>query len=175
MFGSRAGAARFVDGLPIANDTLDRLLCDSRIQMVIKGQHGIVGVGRTTRSIPPWLARVVRTRDGECQMDGCTHSKWLQIHHIQPWSRGGPTELWNLVSLCLFHHQFVHEYEMTIEWGPDQKPIWRYASSGRIFNPKPPQIPRESRLRSSAKRKDYQLPDRQSPAWIAASWTGNSG
>ena len=169
ILGSRAGAARFMDGMPLADDTLDRLLCDSRIQMVIKGEHGIVGVGRTTRSIPPWLARVVRIRDGECQFEGCTHAKWLHIHHIDHWAKGGPTELWNLISLCLFHHQFVHESKFSVEWGPNQQPIWRYASNGQVFNPKPPQLTREARLRIFANRKDYEAPNRESPEWKAAS------
>lgn len=169
IFGTETDGARFVDGLPIGGDTLERLLCDSRIQMVIKGEHQIVGVGRTTRSIPPWLARVVRVRDQECQFEGCTHTKWLHIHHIWHWSKGGPTELWNLISLCIFHHQYVHEHGMSIEWGPNQKPIWRYASSGRVFNPKPPQLSRERRLKLFAQRRDYEAPDRESPAWKNAS------
>lgn len=49
--------------------------------------------------------------DWTCQFPGCgkrgTKKKKLQAHHIIPYSRGGPDELWNLVALCKPHHQVV--------------------------------------------------------------------
>ena len=160
VFGSREGAARFIDGLPVADSTLDRMLCDSRIQMVIKGEHSIVGVGRTTRSIPPWLARIVKIRDGGCQFDGCEHTKWLHIHHIQHWSKGGPTDLWNLICLCLFHHQYVHEHGFIVEWGPDGKPIWKRHARGKPWHPTPPVVSKDVRQALAAKRQPITVPNR---------------
>lgn len=160
VFGSREGAARFIDGLPVADSTLDRMLCDSRIQMVIKGEHSIVGVGRTTRSIPPWLARVVKIRDGGCQFDGCEHTKWVHIHHIWHWSKGGPTDLWNLICLCLFHHQYVHEYGFTVDWGPNGKPIWKRHARGKPWHPTPPVDTKHIRTALAATRQPVTTPNR---------------
>lgn len=35
------------------------------------------------------------------------------------WADGGPTDLGNLVSLCGFHHRFVHAHGWDIEVRPD--------------------------------------------------------
>jgi hypothetical protein len=34
----------------------------------------------------------------------------MHAHHGKPRGRGGPDELWNLLSLCVFHHlRCIHE------------------------------------------------------------------
>jgi 5-methylcytosine-specific restriction protein A len=33
---------------------------------------------------------------------------WCEIHHIEEWEHGGPTELNNLVMLCRVHHRLIH-------------------------------------------------------------------
>ncbi|HSL10848.1 MAG TPA: HNH endonuclease signature motif containing protein, partial [Actinomycetota bacterium] len=37
-----------------------------------------------------------------------------QAHHIRWWSRGGSTDLENLVTVCSFHHRLVHEHGWAI-------------------------------------------------------------
>jgi hypothetical protein len=34
---------------------------------------------------------------------------------VRHWSQGGETKLANLVTLCCFHHRYVHEESMTIQ------------------------------------------------------------
>ncbi|HLZ95251.1 MAG TPA: HNH endonuclease signature motif containing protein, partial [Candidatus Dormibacteraeota bacterium] len=49
-------------------------------------------------------------RDRHCRWPGCDRpASWATPHHIELWSRGGPTKLPNLVLLCHFHHRLVHE------------------------------------------------------------------
>ena len=35
-------------------------------------------------------------------------------HHVRHWTRGGETELYNLIELCAFHHRLVHEGGWTV-------------------------------------------------------------
>ncbi len=101
-----------------SEEELDRMLCDARIQPATIDASGVtVGVGRTTRAIPPWLRRLVLTRDEHCRFPGCHRSRWLHIHHRIPWSEGGPTNLDNLVALCGFHHRLLHRKHLQIQ-GP---------------------------------------------------------
>jgi hypothetical protein len=61
------------------------------------------------RKIPESILRQVRLRDGgRCQARQCNEKKWLEVHHIKPWSQGGGHELNNLLTLCSFHHRRFH-------------------------------------------------------------------
>lgn len=35
-------------------------------------------------------------------------------HHVRHWTRGGETELHNLIELCAYHHRCVHEGTWTV-------------------------------------------------------------
>src|SRR5205807_10667158 len=41
--------------------------------------------------------------------------RFVDAHHVRHWSRGGATNLDNLVSLCRRHHRLVHEQGYTVE------------------------------------------------------------
>ncbi|MDJ0925809.1 MAG: DUF222 domain-containing protein [Acidimicrobiia bacterium] len=119
------GSAEFEEGTRLLPETLHRLLCDARLQIQADGVDGsAVGVGRTTRTIPPWLARIVRKRDPGCRYPGCGRSRWIHIHHLIHWAHGGPTNLDNLISLCLYHHRLVHEDGWRISGDPNGEVVW---------------------------------------------------
>lgn len=42
-----------------------------------------------------------------CANPGCSHTRFLQFHHIQEWSEGGETNLDNLIPLCSACHALV--------------------------------------------------------------------
>ena len=44
-------------------------------------------------------------------------TRGLHAHHIWHWEDGGPTELWNLVLVCPYHHRLHHRGLLTIR-GP---------------------------------------------------------
>ena len=54
----------------------------------------------------------------------CGATRWTQAHHIEWWSRGGKTDLENLVLPCLFHHPLVHEYGWSIRSEPNGEVTW---------------------------------------------------
>jgi predicted restriction endonuclease len=53
--------------------------------------------------------RQLRYRDRTCRFPNCHLRRYTQAHHVEWWSRGGRTELDNLVLVCTFHHKLVHE------------------------------------------------------------------
>ncbi len=113
------------DGTTITNPTLRRLACDARIQLVLEDPiDGVIGIGRTDRSIPGWLGRVTRTRDGGCRFPECERILWLQVHHIEHWADGGPTDLHNLITLCGFHHRLIHNEGWRIKGNPNEDVTW---------------------------------------------------
>jgi hypothetical protein len=104
------GNAVLEDGASIVSETARRLACDGRVQLSVDAENGAsVGVGRTTRTIPPWLGRQVKGRDRGCRFADCGAKRGVQAHHIRHWAHGGATDLDNLVLLCPFHHRLVHE------------------------------------------------------------------
>ena len=104
----------------IDRDELLRLACDSRLQPAIDDPSGVtVGVGRTSRKIPPWLRRLVEGRDGGCRFLECGRTRWTHAHHINHWAEGGPTNLDNLITLCGFHHRLIHKQGWVITGNPN--------------------------------------------------------
>jgi len=97
------------DGGMFSSDVMERLMCDSRLQVVLRDHKGEpVGVGRTSRSVPEWLNKQLKIRDPECSFPGCHSKKFLQAHHVEWWTRGGPTDLDNLERYCPAHHRLFH-------------------------------------------------------------------
>lgn len=88
-----------------------RLACDARLQLALDDAVGdALGIGRTSRVVPRRIRRAMARRDKNmCRFPGCEATRRLHAHHIVHWLDGGPTELDNLVSLCHFHHQSVHD------------------------------------------------------------------
>jgi len=108
--------AMIEDGPVIGGSTLHRLLCNARVQAVVEHPDGTVhGVGRPAREPAAWMMRQLRHRDGCCRFPGCDSRRFTQAHHIKWWSRGGTTELDNLVLICSFHHKLVHEHGWRID------------------------------------------------------------
>jgi hypothetical protein len=74
-----------------------------------------IGVGRKTRTPDTATRRATVARDRHCRWPGCTESRFVQVHHRWHWTKGGPTDLDNLVLLCWFHHHALHEGGFTID------------------------------------------------------------
>lgn len=103
------GQCELADGPAVAPETMRRLGCDGGVVTMVERGGAPLSVGRRTRAIPPALRRALRSRDQGCRFPGCTHTGHLHAHHIEHWARGGRTDLDNLVQLCSYHHQLVHE------------------------------------------------------------------
>jgi hypothetical protein len=115
------GVAELQAGPVITNQTARRLACDAIVETAVYDDCRILGVGRSTRTIPGWLRRQLWHRDGGCRFPGCGRKGWTHGHHIQHWADRGPTNLNNLILLCGFHHRFLHENGWTIQGDPNGK------------------------------------------------------
>lgn len=119
-------------GPVIAGPTVQRLLCNARVQMVVEQPDGsVAGVGRMSREPTAWMMRQLRHRDGGCRFPGCDARRFTQAHHIEWWSRGGATDLDNLTLICSFHHKLVHEYRWSIERTDDGDLVWHRPGGAR--------------------------------------------
>jgi hypothetical protein len=78
-------------------------------------------VGPATETIPAHLRRAVTVRHPNCAFPGCEQpASVCDIHHIIPRSRGGPTALSNLLTMCSFHHKIViHRWGWAIRLNSD--------------------------------------------------------
>ncbi|HKA87360.1 MAG TPA: DUF222 domain-containing protein [Haliangiales bacterium] len=104
----------------ISAETARRLLCDAGIVPVLErddADGSPLDVGRKRRSIPTALRRALAARDVGCRFPGCTHTHYVDAHHIRHWADGGETTLANTVLLCTRHHTLVHEggFRMTAD------------------------------------------------------------
>ena len=102
-------------GSVIAPETVKRLACDGTFVRHLERQGQTLDIGRKTRVVPASMRRALRHRDGGCRFPGCSHSRYVDAHHIVAWATGGETKLDNLVLLCRRHHTFVHEGGYRIE------------------------------------------------------------
>ena len=107
--------------VPIVGSAIERLLCDCEIGRAVLSATGeLLDYGRRTRTIPRPLRHAVETRDRHCRHAGCDRpGSWCEVHHVNPWLRGGHTAIGNLVLLCSRHHHRIHQPGMVARLDPD--------------------------------------------------------
>ncbi|MGM7778610.1 DUF222 domain-containing protein [Arthrobacter sp. KNU-44] len=93
--GGGSGSFTFTGPVPAA--TLRKLACDADIIPVVLGGEGkVLDIGRASRIFPPQIRKAITARDKGCAFPGCTMpAPWCEAHHIEYWSRGGPTSTAN--------------------------------------------------------------------------------
>lgn len=127
-----------------------RLTCNADLIGVIRDADGAtIAHGKRRRVVSAAQRRALMIRDGSCRFPSCHRRTRLEAHHVQHWSRGGATDLDNLLLLCRFHHMACHEGNITISmaapsstrhgprfitadgiellprWDPDAHPGWK--------------------------------------------------
>lgn len=109
----RAGApaADVEFGLPISAASVQRLACDCNVTRILLDSDSLViDVGRSRRVVSPAQERALRVRDKTCRWPGCDRpASYTVAHHLVHWSKGGKTDISNLMLLCHRHHWMVHE------------------------------------------------------------------
>ncbi|TME97403.1 MAG: DUF222 domain-containing protein [Chloroflexi bacterium] len=109
----RAGApaADLEHALPISGKAVERLACDCNVtRILLNSDSCVIDVGRSRRNISAPMRKALKARDKGCGWPGCDRlATWTTGHHIVFWTRGGTTDLPNLVLLCYRHHWMVHE------------------------------------------------------------------
>jgi hypothetical protein len=110
----RPPGARTDSGAPLAPGTVLRLLCGASTRAMVSAEGNPLHLGRSVRHASHRQRRALQVRDGCCRFPGCTQTTRLIPHHVWWWSRGGPTDLDNLLLICPAHHRAVHEVGYTI-------------------------------------------------------------
>jgi hypothetical protein len=109
----RAGApaADVEFSMPLSAAAVERLACDCNVTRILLGSDSqVIDVGRSRRTVLAPTKRALHARDRGCRWPGCDRpASWTVAHHLVHWSRGGPTDIGNLVLLCHRHHWMVHE------------------------------------------------------------------
>ena len=103
--------------VPISQDTIDRLLCDTGTRGIKFDEDGqIINVGRDERLFTEAQRAAMAVRDGGCLWVGCDRSPaWSEAHHISEWlTDNGYTDLANGVLLCHPHHLLLHNQHWKI-------------------------------------------------------------
>jgi hypothetical protein len=119
------GAARLEGGPQIPDATAERLACDARVQALLNDRTGNrMYLGRARRLATPAQIAALTVRDGAgCQFPGCTHTRHLHAHHVRHWLHGGRTDVDNLILICSFHHQVLHDHGYRIHRQPGR---WQF-------------------------------------------------
>jgi hypothetical protein len=107
----RIGAATLATGSRISADEALRLACEAgQMPMVMGGRPLPLHLGTSTRlfSKAQWVA--LSALHETCAAEGCLRPySWCELHHLKPWSHGGPTDLDNALPLCGHHHRRIHD------------------------------------------------------------------
>jgi uncharacterized protein DUF222/HNH endonuclease len=95
---------------PVSAEVARRLACDADVVLSVEGRDGcILDQGRARRD-PTVAQRIeIDRRDKGCRFPGCNYNEFTNVHHVRHWTKGGETNLDNLVTLCGRHHSAVHE------------------------------------------------------------------
>jgi len=122
----------------VNDETIEMARCDAQLL----NEHTHVGAKRpkrATQTIPPAIRRAVRRRDNHCcRVPGCRHTRYVDVHHLDPRAEGGGHEPENLVTLCGAHHRALHRGEILAS-GPAKSAVFRHADGTRYggeVNPK---------------------------------------
>jgi hypothetical protein len=83
---------------------------------------------KATQAVPPAVRRAVLRRDQRrCQVPGCRHATFVDVHHIRPREEGGGHEPKNLLTLCSAHHRACHRGTLSIEGSAPSALRFRHA------------------------------------------------
>lgn len=107
----RAGLAYLNNGDPLSIQDLLAKAGETDVALTVFGTAGeVLHHGRAQRLAPTGLRHAVIARDKGCQFDACDAPPlYCDAHHVTWWSRGGATDIDNLMLLCGRHHSLIHK------------------------------------------------------------------
>ena len=88
-----------------------RLACTAALIPAVLGSRSVaLDLGRETRLFTEAQRLATGLAHPTCAADGCERPyAWSELHHTQPWSLGGRTDLDNALPLCHRHHRWIHD------------------------------------------------------------------
>jgi Domain of unknown function (DUF222)/HNH endonuclease len=137
--GDESGLAADLErGGLLSIETVRRVACDATITLAVDDEMGhTMYEGRARRDPSGPQHREVRRRDRHCRFPGCTNVVFTNVHHIKEWKPDrGPTDLDNLVLLCVHHHGLVHSRQWRMSGNPNEV-LTFVGPSGRAMESRP--------------------------------------
>ena len=120
-----AWAAVGADHSPLSVDSIRRLACFSKINMVLDDPNGNpLFLGRTQRLASWQQEYTVIWRDGACR--GCGATVGLEVHHLREWTAEcGSTDVDRLIAACRTCHHLQHDGRWRFEGDPNGEICFR--------------------------------------------------
>src|SRR5882672_460007 len=117
---AQIGTARLDDGSLLSATEARLAACDAGILPAVLGGAGqVLDLGRERRLFTGAVRRAVVLRDRGCAFPACDRpARWSEVHHIEHWVDGGPTNLGNAVLMCNHHHRVIHRGEWQVRINP---------------------------------------------------------
>ena len=109
--------AMFDTGQPITAAQARTMACEAGIvPVVLDGRAQPLDVGRAKRFHTPAQRIAIALRDQTCTAEDCDWPPAMcHVHHHDPWSHGGPTNVDNGRLLCPRHHSMAHQPKYTMK------------------------------------------------------------
>jgi hypothetical protein len=98
-----------------------RLACEAGIIPAVLGTSSVpLDLARESRLFSEAQRVAAGLSHDTCAADGCERPfAWCELHHREPWSTGGRTDLRDAVPLCHWHHQRIHDQFFVHTYLPD--------------------------------------------------------
>jgi hypothetical protein len=119
------GTCRTALGADLPVETVRRLACEAEIlPVVLDGRSVPIDVGRSKRLATIHQRRALEAVHPTCAIPDCeVIFDHCNVHHIEYWENGGPTDLNNMVPLCSRHHHAAHEGGWKLQLDPDTREL----------------------------------------------------
>ena len=167
---TKTGATTTTDGWRIPENLARLINCDGTAAVVHEHDGLPFSVGRSQHIVPDRTRRLIERRDRGCRVPGCTADRFVEIHHIIHWEDGGPTDTWNLLSLCAKHHRVHHKGLLGISGNADEPDGVEFTDTrgSPIPHVHPPNPPAEP----PACERPYEAPPagRMNYDWVGLGW-----
>jgi hypothetical protein len=113
--------ARLDTGETISAGEARRIACGAGILPAVLGGRSVaLNLGRESRLFSEAQRIAVGLTHDTCAADGCQKPfAWCELHHREPWSHGGRTDLRDAIPLCHWHHQRIHDHAYAHTRMPD--------------------------------------------------------
>ena len=140
----REDAATFATQLrrsgQVSAKTAARIGLDAKITPVFTmGGYRVVAVGRTFRTLPPWVRPLLEMLHRQCRGPDCDRpAAWCEAAHETDYAKGGNTDLNETLPLCKAHHDLVTYGGWTFDFDENTGIVTWTAPDGRTITTNPP-------------------------------------
>lgn len=105
------GRAYLPNNAGASSKGLENLVANALVRLDSVDTRGmIINAGRSSRLATDGQIRsLLAMWGGQCAIPGCTHTRFMEFHHMEEWANGGLTDMDNLIPLCSACHSLVTE------------------------------------------------------------------